>query len=237
MLDSIPALTGSFSTAQPFSTQLFMVLTTTLILSLIRIILVSSYTVHMRAFTHQSQLISPIIFFVGLTGGLLLRAAHVFGKWLIPINIPVWGSYEFMASYSTFFMLAMTYTFLILRNVTFGTIAVSSLNNLKECTRNSIFRFVFIFVAAYASIGTFETVASGIVIGLSITAVALLLYHLLLAYDSTLWIPILTGYFLTYALGEFSSYVFPGYAVGITCVASILTGINYWWFYRIRKNA
>lgn len=237
LINSIPGLSGTFSTAQPFSTQLFTLLTTTLIFSLIRIMIVSAYTVHMRTFVDQSQLMYPGIFFIGLIGGLLLRAAHVFGKWIIPINIPVWGPYEYMASYSAFFMIGLTYTFLILRNVTFGTIAVSALNNLKESTRTRIFRFIFIFVAAYASIGTFETIASGIVIGLCITAATLILYHLLLAYDSALWIPVLTGYFLTYALSEFSSHVFPGYATGIACVGLALTCLNYWWFSRIRKNS
>lgn len=237
LFNSLPALSGTFSTAQPFSTQLFTLLTTTLIFSVIRIMLVSAYTVHIRSLINHAQLVHPGIFFIGLAGGLVLRAAHVFGKWIIPVNIPVWGTYDYLVSYSTFFMLAITYVFLILRNITFGTIAVSSLNNLKESTRNRIFRFIFIFVAAYASIGSFETIASGVVIGLSITAATLILYHLLLAYDSVLWIPVLTGYFLTYALGEFSARVFPGYGVGIACVGLALTGINYWWFYRIRKNA
>lgn len=237
IINGLPSITGYFSTARPFSTQLFTVLLSSLILTILRIIIVSLYSVHISALINRSRLTYPGIFFIGLIAGLIVRAAHVFGKWIAPVNAPVWGSYEYLGSYSILAMVIFSYLFMVLRNTTFGTITVGFLNNLQPNTRNGIFKFIFIFIAAYASIGTFETVASGIAIGLSIAVVILLLYHLLLVHDSTLWIPMLSGYFATYACGEFTAGIFPGYGTIMVVTGIALIGLNYYWFSLIRKKA
>jgi len=126
---------------------------------------------------------------------------------------------------------------MVLRNTTFGTITISFLNNLTPSKRTSIGRFLFIFIGAYISIGTFETIASSVAISLSIAAVVLIMYHMLLIHDSTLWIPILTGYFVTYACGEYTAGVFTGYGTIMIVTGAVLVGLNYYWFSLIRKES
>jgi hypothetical protein len=46
----------------------------------------------------------------------------------------------------------------------------------------------------------------------------------------------LTGYFATYACGEYTAGVFTGYGTIMIATGLLLIGLNYYWFSLIRKE-
>lgn len=236
-MNAWPTIVGSFSTSLPLENQLFQTILSWAVISLIKSIFYAMILSYVLSFkTGHALKQSPCITIsTGTSVGLFIAGILSCVHFLIPLNVPVWPSYDALSSTIPLLasiLNAINYYLMI-------TILCSLLYMLIDTAtahwqKNRVF---FMFIAALFGMGIIDLpslkwLPLWMVVGSAIGLIVLELYKRLIRYNYAL-IPIITGTVTTLMCiqqGIFNAYPYAWLAALVKIATIQIVSLTWYWY-------
>jgi len=239
IINTWPNIIGSFNTSTPFINQLFQSITSIILSIGIKGIFLAAILTYVLNYKHKTQLLDNLLTLsVGSSIGLFLAGVFAIVRIINPLNMPLWPSYDTLASSISLLAAGITTIMNYIQLTTFfSLLSILIDHRTQHKKRHHLFYMILTILCSMTMINlSLDTLPTWVMTGIILGLIFMGLYRLIIRNNYAL-ISLATGSFSLMPIIQQAFFnAYPGAISEAILNACSLIVVSYLWYYYVKKS-